>query len=54
MESKDDLQFTVEKDVHSPSRYRVNNVMTNSIEFQQAFKCSAKSKMVSKNPCNLW
>lgn len=39
---------------HSPGRYRVNGLMVNMPEFQQAFKCKAGSPMVSKDPCRVW
>jgi endothelin-converting enzyme/putative endopeptidase len=39
---------------HSPGRYRVNGVVQNMPEFQQAFGCKADSPMVSNNACRVW
>lgn len=41
-------------DPHSPGRYRVNGVLQNMPEFQQAFQCRPDAPMVSKNPCRVW
>ncbi|MFL6262314.1 MAG: M13 family metallopeptidase [Thermoanaerobaculia bacterium] len=41
-------------DPHSPGRYRVNGVMQNMPEFQQAFDCAPKSPMVRENVCRVW
>ena len=39
---------------HAPGKDRVNGVVSNMPEFQQAYKCSATSKMVSAKPCRVW
>ena len=39
---------------HSPGRYRVNGLMVNIPEFQQAFSCKAGQPMVSANRCRVW
>jgi len=39
---------------HSPGRYRVNGLMVNMPEFQQAFQCKSGDAMVSKTPCRVW
>jgi endothelin-converting enzyme/putative endopeptidase len=39
---------------HSPGRYRVNGLMVNMPEFQQAFQCKAGDPMVSEKPCRVW
>ncbi len=44
----------VRTDPHSPARYRVNGVMVNMPEFQQAFSCKAGQPMVSANACRVW
>ncbi len=41
-------------DPHSPGRYRVNGVVVNAPEFQQAFGCKPGQPMVSQNPCRVW
>jgi putative endopeptidase len=41
-------------DPHSPVEYRVNGVVSNMPEFQQAFQCRAGSPMVNKNRCRVW
>jgi predicted metalloendopeptidase len=39
---------------HSPGRYRVQGVLENMPEFQQAFSCTAGQPMVSANACRVW
>ncbi|MBZ5573731.1 MAG: M13 family metallopeptidase [Acidobacteriia bacterium] len=39
---------------HSIPRYRVNNVVSNMPEFQQAFSCKAGAPMVRANQCRVW
>jgi endothelin-converting enzyme/putative endopeptidase len=39
---------------HSPGRYRVNGLMVNMPEFQQAFQCKAGDPMVAAKPCRVW
>jgi endothelin-converting enzyme/putative endopeptidase len=39
---------------HSPGKYRVNGLMVNLPEFQQAFSCKAGQPMVSQNRCRVW
>lgn len=41
-------------DPHSPGRYRVNGVLSNMPEFQQAFACKAGQSMVRQNACRVW
>jgi len=41
-------------DPHSPGRYRVNGVLQNMPEFQQAFSCKQGQPMVSQNACRVW
>jgi len=41
-------------DPHSPDGLRVNGVVSNLPEFQQAFHCKAGSPMVRKQPCRVW
>jgi putative endopeptidase len=39
---------------HSLNRYRVNNVIGNMPEFDQAFGCKAGQAMVHQNACRVW
>jgi putative endopeptidase len=39
---------------HSSNKYRVNGVMSNMPEFQQAFSCKADAPMVRANACRVW
>ncbi len=39
---------------HSLYKYRVNGVVSNMPEFQQAFACPAGSPMVRKDACRIW
>jgi putative endopeptidase len=48
------LRLRVETDPHSPEEYRVNGVVENMPEFQQAFHCKAGQPMVSTNRCSIW
>jgi len=39
---------------HSPDQYRINGVVSNMPEFQQAFSCKIGQPMVHTNPCKVW
>jgi putative endopeptidase len=39
---------------HSISKYRVNNVVSNMPEFQQAFSCKPGTPMVRAKQCRVW
>ena len=39
---------------HSPSSYRINGVVVNMPEFQQAFSCKAGQPMVNAKVCKVW
>jgi endothelin-converting enzyme/putative endopeptidase len=41
-------------DAHSPSRFRVNGVVSNMPEFQRAFACKTDAPMVRQNACRVW
>jgi endothelin-converting enzyme/putative endopeptidase len=41
-------------DPHSPGKFRVNGVVSNMPEFQQAFGCKKGDAMVSENACRVW
>lgn len=44
----------VNTDPHSPGRYRVNGVVQNMPEFQQAWGCKVGQAMVRENACRVW
>jgi putative endopeptidase len=48
------MRLRVQTDPHSPEEYRVNGVVENMPEFQQAFGCKAGQPMVSANRCSIW
>jgi predicted metalloendopeptidase len=39
---------------HSIPKYRVNNVVSNMPEFQEAFSCKKGAPMVRANQCRVW
>ena len=39
---------------HSPDEYRINGVVSNMPEFQQAFSCRIGQPMVRTHPCKVW
>jgi putative endopeptidase len=41
-------------DPHSPGKYRINGVVQNMPEFQQAWGCKAGQPMVGENACRVW
>lgn len=48
------MRTLVLTDPHSLPKYRVNNVLANMPEFQQAFSCLATAPMIHKNACRVW
>lgn len=47
-------RMLVSIDPHSPGRYRVNGVVQNMPEFQQAWGCKTGQPMVAENACHVW
>ena len=47
-------RMLVNTDSHSPGRYRINGVVQNMPEFQQAWGCKAGQAMVRENACRVW
>jgi endothelin-converting enzyme/putative endopeptidase len=47
-------KLRVQTDPHSPGRYRVDGVFANMPEFQKAYNCAPKTKMVRENACRVW
>jgi endothelin-converting enzyme/putative endopeptidase len=41
-------------DPHSPGKYRVNGLVVNMPEFEQAFSCKKGQAMVKENRCRIW
>jgi predicted metalloendopeptidase len=41
-------------DPHSPGKWRVDGVVQNMPEFEQAWQCKAGQPMVSENACRVW
>jgi putative endopeptidase len=48
------MRTLVKVDVHSMPELRVNDVVANMPEFQQAFKCKAGQPMVHETRCRVW
>ncbi|CAJ0606402.1 unnamed protein product [Cylicocyclus nassatus] len=48
------LKLEIFMDVHSPNRYRVNQVLANQPEFAAAFNCDVGSAMNPTERCPLW
>ena len=53
-ETEESARLRATVDPHSPGRYRVNGVVANMPEFQQAFGCKAGDAMVRENACRVW
>jgi putative endopeptidase len=50
----ENLRVSASTDPHSPGRYRINGVVVNMPEFQQAFSCKAGQPMVREKRCRIW
>ena len=53
-ERPENLRANAITNEHSPGKYRVNGLMVNMPEFQQAFGCKAGQPMVRENRCRVW
>jgi putative endopeptidase len=53
-ETEESSKLRAQTDTHSPGRYRVNGVVSNMPEFQEAFACPAGSPMVREKACRVW
>ncbi|HET9307488.1 MAG TPA: M13 family metallopeptidase [Candidatus Sulfotelmatobacter sp.] len=47
-------RVAVTSDPHSLPVFRINNVVSNMPEFEQAFSCKSGQKMVRANACRVW
>jgi putative endopeptidase len=50
----EESRMLAQVDPHSPGRYRVNGVLSNMPEFQQAFSCKIGQPMVRAPACHVW
>jgi len=50
----EELRVRAKTDPHSPSKYRINGVVVNMPEFQQAFSCKTGQPMAPANRCKVW
>ncbi len=53
-ETDESAKLRAQVDPHSPGRYRVNGVVVNMPEFQDAFSCPKGAPMVKENACRVW
>jgi endothelin-converting enzyme/putative endopeptidase len=53
-ETEESARLRATVDPHSPGRYRVDGVVSNMPEFQEAFECKAGDAMVRENACRVW
>jgi endothelin-converting enzyme/putative endopeptidase len=47
-------RLMAQTNTHSPGRWRVNGVVSNMPEFQEAYSCKAGDAMVRPKPCRVW
>ena len=50
----ENLRVSAMTDPHSPGRYRVNGLVVNMPQFQQAFQCKPGQPMVKEKRCRVW
>jgi putative endopeptidase len=50
----ENLRVSAITNPHSPGRYRINGIVSNLVEFQQAFSCRAGQPMVQAKMCKVW
>jgi predicted metalloendopeptidase len=54
LERPESLKGTIQYDVHSPGKYRVNVPLFDIKKFSDAFNCKENSRMNPKDRCILW
>jgi endothelin-converting enzyme/putative endopeptidase len=50
----ENLRVSAVTNPHSPGKYRVNGIVSDLPQFQQAFACKAGQPMVSAKACKIW
>jgi endothelin-converting enzyme/putative endopeptidase len=50
----EELRANAITDPHSPGKYRINGIVSDLPDFQQAFGCKAGQPMVRANACKVW
>jgi endothelin-converting enzyme/putative endopeptidase len=50
----ENLRVKAMTDPHSPGKFRVNGLVINMPQFQQAFQCKAGQQMVTEKRCRVW
>jgi putative endopeptidase len=50
----ENLRVSALTNPHSPGRYRINGIVSDLAEFQQAFSCKAGQPMVRESRCKIW
>jgi endothelin-converting enzyme/putative endopeptidase len=50
----EDLRASAITNPHSPGKYRINGIVANLPEFQQAFSCKAGQPMAQPKMCKVW
>jgi endothelin-converting enzyme/putative endopeptidase len=50
----EELRVNAMTDPHSPGKYRINGIVSDLPEFQQAFGCKSGQPMVRANACKVW
>jgi putative endopeptidase len=50
----ENLRVNAITDPHSPGKYRVNGLVVNMPEFQNAFSCKAGQPMAKADRCRVW
>ena len=50
----ENLRVSAITNPHSPGRYRINGIVSNLVEFQQAFSCRPGQPMVQEKMCKVW
>ena len=53
-ERPENLRVNALTDPHSPGKYRINGIVANLPQFQQAFGCKAGQPMVKEKVCKVW
>jgi endothelin-converting enzyme/putative endopeptidase len=53
-ERPEDLRVLAITDPHSPGKYRINGIVADMPEFQQAFGCKTGQPMVRAKACRVW